>query len=154
VEGQHPVDREVPTDLAQERDVFEAAEPFVIVDYDRVGRTIAEAQETFETAADRSNVRIDCLLRQQLAAFILARRIADLRRPTAPQDYWLVARLLEPPQEHDRNEIADVQRRCCRVEPDVTGDDPFSRKRIECRGIGNLVDVAALVEQLEKGRAV
>ncbi len=65
-----------------------------------------------------------------------------------------MARLLEPAQQHDRNEIADVKARRGRVEADVAGHDLPLRQRVERRGIGDLMDVAALVEQLEEGGAV
>ena len=69
-------------------------------------------------------------------------------------DDRLVARLLEPAQQHDRHEVADVKARRGRVEADVAGDDLPLRQRVERRGIGHLMDVAALVEQAEEGGAV
>ena len=88
--------------------------------------------------------------REQLAALVLARGIADLGRAAAHQHDRLVARLLQPAQQHDLDEVADVEARRGRVEADIGGDDLLLRQRIERRGVGHLVDVAALVEQLEK----
>ena len=59
VEGQHPVDREMRADVAQERDVVERVEPVGIVDHDRVGRAVAEGQEALEHAPDRGDVGVD-----------------------------------------------------------------------------------------------
>ena len=61
VEGQHPVDREMRADVAQEGDVVERVEPVGIVDHDRVGRAVAEGQEALEDAADRGDVGVDRL---------------------------------------------------------------------------------------------
>ena len=89
--------------------------------------------------------------RQQLAALVLARRIADLGRAAAHQHDRPVARLLQPAQHHDLDQAADMEARRGRVEADVGGDDLPLRQRVERRGVGQLVDVAALVEQLEEG---
>ena len=95
-----------------------------------------------------------CSSREQLAALVLARGIADLGRPAAHQHDRLVPGLLQPAQHHDLHQAADVQARRGRVEADVGGDDLLLRQRIERRGVGRLVDVAALVEQAEEGGSV
>ncbi len=142
----------MPADLAQERDVFELAQPLVIVDHDRVGRPVAEGQEALEHLADAGDVGVDLLVGQQLAALVLAGRIADLGRPAAHQHDRLVARLLQPAQHHDLDQAADVQARRGRVEADVAGHDLPLRQGVEPCGVGQLMDVAALVEQLAGGR--
>ena len=81
-------------------------------------------------------------------------RVADLGRPAAHQHDRLVSGLLQPAQHHDLDQAADVKARRGRVEADVGGDDLLRRQRIERRGVGHLVDVAALVEQLEQGGTV
>ena len=86
VEGQHPVDREMRADVAQERDVVELVEPVVIVDHDRVGRPVAEGQEALEHPADQAMLASIVLVGEQLAAFVLAatdRRSWSCRRPSA-----------------------------------------------------------------------
>ena len=66
-----------------------------------------------------------------------------------------MARLLEAPQHHDLDEAADVERRRGGIETDIAGDDLPGGKRIEPCGIGDLVDIAALVEHAhEFGRIV
>jgi hypothetical protein len=57
-------------------------------------------------------------------------------------------RLLHPPQEHNLEQASDVQARRSRVEADIAGHNLLLSQRVESFGIGYLVDVAALVEQL------
>ena len=147
VEGQHPVDREVPPDLAQERDILERVEPFGIVGHDRVGRAVAELRNRSNTRRMPAMLASIVGVAQQLAAFVLARRIADLGRSAAHQHDRAVPGLLQPAKHHDLDQAADVEARRGRVEADVGGDDFFAGERIERRGVGRLVDVAALVEE-------
>ena len=58
-----------------------------------------------------------------------------------------MAGLLEAPQLHDLDEVADMEARSGRVEADVAGQDFPGRQRVERLGVGHLVDIAALVEQ-------
>ena len=136
--------------LAQERDVFEPVEPFGIVDHDRIGRPVAEGEEPREDAAYRGDVLGDALGGEQAARLVLEARIADLARAAAHHHDRLVPGLLEPPQQHDLHQRADMERGRGRVEADVAGHDLPDRERIERGGIGHLVDVAALVEQAQQ----
>ena len=68
-------------------------------------------------------VGVDPLLGQQLAALVLARRVADLGRPAADQRDRPVAGALQVAQQHDADEIADVQAVGRAVEPDIARDD-------------------------------
>ena len=52
IHRQHPVDREMPPDLAQEVDVVEPCEPFGVVGHDGVMLAFAEADEMGEGLAD------------------------------------------------------------------------------------------------------
>ena len=61
--------------------------------------------------------------REQLAALVLAGRIADLGGAAAHQHDRLVPGLLEPAQHHDLDEAADMERRRGRVEADIAGHD-------------------------------
>ena len=94
-------------------------------------------------------LRVDLLRGEKLAALVLARRIADLGCAAAHQDDRLVAGLLEAAQKHDLDQASDVQARRRGIETDVAGHDLLLRQRIEPLGVGNLVDVAALFEQLK-----
>ncbi len=137
-------------DVAQEGDVVELAQPVVVVDHHRVGRAVAEGQEALEHASDAGDVGVDLRIGQQLAALVLAGRIADLGRAAAHQHDRLVTGLLQPAQHHDLDKAADVKARRGRVEADVAGHDLLRRQGVEALGVGQLVDVAALVEQLQE----
>ena len=141
-------------DLAQERHIFERAQPIVIIDHDRVGRPVTKRQEALEHLADAGDIRVDIGIAQELPALVLAGRIADLGRPAAHQDDRLVPRLLHPAQDHDLDEASDMEARRGRVEADVAGHDLPLRQGVQPGGVGQLVDVAALVEQLEEGGTV
>ncbi len=151
VEAQHPVDREMLADLAQEGDIFEPVEPLGIVEQDRVRRPVTEGQEAFEDPLDRGDVGVDRLGGEQLAGLVLEAWIADLRGSAAHQHDRLVPGLLEPAEHHDLDEAADVERRRGGVEAYVAGDDLRLSERVEALGVGELVDEAALVERAEEG---
>ena len=113
------------------------------------GRPVVEAQQPLERAADRGNVRVDLLGSEQLAGFVLPRRVPDLGGAAAHEHDRTVPRLLQSPQQHDLHQASDMQAGRGRVEPDIGGDDFFTRERVQCGAVGRLVNVAALVEQLE-----
>jgi len=75
VHGQHAIDREVPADLAQERDVPEARQPIIVIDHERAGGAVVEAQVVTEDLADAGNVGVDLLVGEKLARFVAPRRI-------------------------------------------------------------------------------
>src|SRR3546814_14447358 len=85
IEAQHPVDREMLADRAQEGDVFERVEPLGIVEHHRLRWPVAEGQEPFEDALDRADIGLDAVLRQQLACRVLEARVADLPGAAAHQ---------------------------------------------------------------------
>ena len=60
-----------------------------------------------------------------------------------------MAGLLKPAQKHDLEQASDVQARRRCIETDIAGHDLLLRQRIEPLGVGSLVDVAALFEQLK-----
>ena len=121
--GQHPVDREMPPDIAQQGDVTQLVEPVGIVDHHGVAGAIAEMQELCEDRADARHVAGDLGIIEQLACFVLAGRIADPRRSPAHQDDRLVAILLEEAQQHDRHQAADMQAVRRAIIADI-GDEP------------------------------
>ena len=110
-EAEHPVDREVPAVLPQERDVAEGVEPLRIVGHQ--GRAVpvvpAEVEEALEDAPDPRDVGGDALVGEQLPALVLARRIADSGGAAPHQDDGAMSGTLHVPQQHDGNEAPGVQ---------------------------------------------
>ena len=90
------------------------------------------------------------VLGEQLARLVLEAGIADLAGAAAHQHDRLVAGLLEPAQQHDLHQAADVQRRRGRIEADIAGHDLPRSKRVERGRVGHLVDIAAFREHAEE----
>ena len=132
IHRQHAVDREMPADVAQHLDVVERGQPLGIVGHDGVALAGAERQELRERALDRVLVGVDLLVGEDLARLVAAGRIADARRAAAHQRDRLVAGLLQPVQHHDREQVADMQRRRGAVVADI-GDDAPARARAASR---------------------
>ena len=89
---------------AQEIDIAVLRQPLIIVDDDRIGRTITDFDQRIEGSQDRGFVGLDLLLGQHGARLVLAGRVADLGGAAAHQDDRLVAGLLHPAQHHDLHE--------------------------------------------------
>ena len=70
-------------------------------------------------------VRLDFVFGQQLAAFVLAGRIADLGGAAADKRDRPVPAALQNAKHHDADEIADMQARRGAVEADIGGDRAF-----------------------------
>ena len=150
IHRQHAVDREMAADVAQEFDVIEPRQPVGVIEQERVAGAFAKAQKSLESRLDRGLVGVDLLHCQQLAALVLAGRIADARGAAADQRQGLAARALEPGQQHDRYEIADMQRGRRAVKADVGRKAALSRLRVEPRKIGALMHKAARNQRGEK----
>ena len=152
IEGQHPVDREVPTDGAQELDVPEFAEPVLIVNHDRICRPVAEGEKPLEDAPDAGGVRGDRRIVQQPSGFVLARGIADAGRAAADQHDRPMAGPLKMPEEHDLQEAAYVEAGRRTVEADVGADRRLvGQQTVEVGEVGALVHVAPFGHALQEG---
>ena len=150
IEGEHTINREMRSDLLQQFDIAELSKPIMIVDHHRVRWTITKCQETFESGADGSDVRLDCLIGEHLAHLVLARGVTDPRCSTAHDDHWLMPCLLQSAQQHDRHEIADMKRWRGRVEADIGWHNLFRCQCVKRRGIRCLVNVATCIKQAEE----
>ena len=61
-----------------------------------------------------------------------------------------MAGALQPVEQHDLHQAADVQARRGAVEADVGGDDPLAQRSVERGLVGDLVDEAARSERVEE----
>ena len=91
------------------------------------------------------HVGVDLLVGEQLARLVAARGIADLGGAAAHQGDRLVAGLLPPAQQHDLQQVADMQRIGGAVEADIGRADAARQQLVEPRGIAALMHHAALV---------
>ena len=94
IHRQHPVDREVATNIAQHVDIVELGQPVGIIDHHRIACARAIAQKLRKNALDTVLVCIDLLDCQEFAGFILAGRVPDTCCAAAHQGDRLVARHL------------------------------------------------------------
>ena len=123
--GEHAVDAEMASVVAQEIDVVELVEPIGIVDHERVARRsspkLTNLPNTDSMPAILAAISASV---EQLARLVLAGRIADLGGAAADQHDRLVPGLLQLAQHHDPEQIADMQARRGAVEADIAGDAP------------------------------
>ena len=152
IHGEHAVDREVPANVAQQRDVEQAVEPVGVVGHHSVGRAVAEGEVVGEALLDARHVGIDLCRGEQLAGLVAARRVADLGGAAAHQGDRLVAALLPPAQQHDLEQMADMQRIGGTVEADIGGADAARQQFVEACGIAALMHHAALVHDTHEVR--
>jgi len=154
IETEHAIDRKMPADIAQEIDIVERIQPIGIVRHDRIvpGRFAgrAKAQETRKDRANAFEVFVDIVVRKQPPAFVLAGRIADARGAAPHQGDRTMSGLLQPVQQHDRQQGTDMQRRRGAVEADIAGNRRRTRQRVERLGLGDLMDESSRGEHIEK----
>src|SRR4029077_9228174 len=99
--GEHAVDAEMASVVAQEIDVVELVEPVGIVDHERVAAALTEAHEFAEHRLDAADIGGDLRIGEQLARLVLAGRTAALGGAPADQYDRLVPGLLQLAQHHD-----------------------------------------------------
>ena len=138
-------------EIAQERNVGELRQPLVVVD--QQGTAGREVQEARERALDAALVGVDLLLAEELPALVLAGRVADLGGPAAHERDRTMARLLQVPQHHDADEVADMQAVGGAVVADIGRDGAGGRRGVERRQIGALVNEAARLQRAQQLRA-
>ena len=150
LECQHPIDREVAADIAQERYVLQRVEPIGIVDEQCVGRAVAEFEETVKSTADTGDIGADLGIVEQLSGFVLARRVTDPRGAATHQHDRPVAGALQPAQHHDLHQRADMQAVRRRIEADIGGHRRVGGEGVEGVEIRALVQVTALDDRADE----
>ena len=145
VHGEHAVDREMPANVAQQRNVLEIVQPVGVIGHERVLRAAAEGQVIGEAFLDALHVGVDRLCREQLARLVAAGGVTHLGRAGTHQGDRLVSCLLPPAQQHDLQQMADMQGVGGAVEADIGGTGAGAQQLIEARGIAALMHHAALV---------
>ena len=132
IHGQHAVDAEMAADVAQHVDVVELGQPLGIVDHHGIvscrSRRCRNLENTcwmprllFSMSSSDSN----------LAALIPAGGIAHARGAAAHQGDGLVARLLQPVQQHDLDERTHMKGGCRAVESDIGCHLALGRQRVQ-----------------------
>ena len=152
LEGQHPVDREVPPDVAQEIEIVEPVEPRGIVEHERVALPVAIDEVAPEDAPHRGDVGVDLRARQQRALVGAKGGIAHLGGAPAHQRDRPVPACLQPAQHHDVEKMPDMQRGRGRVVADIGGHRARPHRRVQPLEIGAVRKIAARLHDVQELR--
>jgi hypothetical protein len=149
--GQHPVDPEVLPQLAEEVDRRQRGGPVQVVDVDRRpqallgGRPVEEgrdpASDPVHPAGDRRGVVEHALGRRS--------RVPDQPGGPAHQHDRLVPGPLQGPQDHELDQVPDVQALRRRVEAAVVGDRAVGEVLAQRLLVGALGDQPAAVQLVD-----
>ena len=132
-------------DLAQHLDIAEPVQPIGVVDHRGAG-----AEEGLEIGANAGEVGGDPPFVQQLPGFLPERGVADPGRAAAQHRDRTVAMPLEQPQQHDRDQVADMQRVSGEVEAGIAGERAGGECRVQPGLVRALEDEAACPRLLQK----
>ena len=150
VTAEHPVDREVLADVAEEVDGREAGRPVVVVDHGGGVRAV-ELQERLDLAAYPRDPVLDRVEGVQGAlAGVLG--VADHPGRAADQGVRRVAGPLEPAGGEDLDQVAHVQARGRRVEADIEPDAPAAQRVAQGVTIRGEREQAAPLQVVEEVR--
>ena len=108
IEGQHAIDGEVRSDVAQKFNIAEFAQPFVIVDHDRIGWPVPKVQQSLKHGEDSSDVIRYNLVGHHAATFVSTTWIADLSSSATHHDDRLMTSLLKAAQHHYLDQATDM----------------------------------------------
>ena len=150
LESQHPVDRKMPADLAQEFDIGQLVEPGGVVHHHGIGRAVAHLEKPPKRAVDARFVGSDILVRQQLARFVAPSRIANLGGAPAQEHDRPVAEMLKPAQHHDLHQASHVQAGCGTVEADIGRNGRVFQRGVERGFVGALMNEPARMKRVQK----
>ena len=152
VHGHHPVDGEMPADVAQHLDVVELRQPRGVVDHGGGVADPVESKESRKRLLDAGLVLLDLIEGEDLSRFVAAGRVADPGGAAAHEGDGRAARGLEPVQHHDRQEVADMERGRRAIVAHIGGEPAFQRRRVDAGQIRALVDEAAIGQHPEEFR--
>ena len=124
----HVVDSDVLTDVADEIEEGISLHPVIVVDkLSLVGSIGIEVENLGELGTDTLDIVKEGLLIEKLALLGLHRRVTDHAGGSADQGDRLVTALLEMPQYHYADKMADVQGVSRRVDSDISGLRTFHK---------------------------
>ena len=145
--GQHAVDAEQRTHLAQKVNVVEIQQPVAVIDHD--GLAVAEIQEARKLRLNAGDVFADGFAAHHLAQVALAAGVADHGGAAAAQDDGPVARPLEVTGHDDGHEVPHMQAVRRGVDAEVEGHGLALQRLVEVLLKGDLRDETALLEHVQ-----
>ena len=121
--GHHGIDREVFSDVAEEIEEADGADPRGIVDeLGGVGERFVEVEDAGELLSDGGDIAIEHFFGQQLAFGFFPRWIADAAGCSTCESDRAMACVLESAERDERHEVADVEGVGGRIEACVESD--------------------------------
>lgn len=112
---------------------------------------VLKSQYSSKGRLDAGLVGVDLVDGSQNARFVLAGRITDpCRAATHQRDRLASVGVLEPVQHHDRQQVADVERRAGAIVSDVGDELAIRCQRIDATLVRGLMDEAARMQRVEE----
>jgi hypothetical protein len=113
-------------------------------------RAVAIAEDARVDLLDALDIGLDLVDAEQAPLVIAEARIANHGRAAAHQADGAVAGFLQPVEHRHRDQVADMDAGRRRIVADIAGDAFLHRQGVEALGIGDLVDEASLIEDVEE----
>ena len=144
--GEHARDGEEGTDVAQEFEQIQIAEPCGIVEKERLA--VGEIQKTRQLLFEAGDVFVDGFDGHDGAGGRLAGRIADHGGAAADERDGAMAALLEPTHAHDGKKMPDMEAVSGGIEAYVESRGAFFESFAHGGFIGHLVKEAAFFQDV------
>ena len=110
-------------------------------------KPLVEIEVVLENLADARDIRRDLRFGQQLPRLIAAGRIAHLGGAASHEHDRPMSGALQVAQQHDRDQVADVQAVGRRVVSDIGRHHATARRRVQGSRVGLLVNESALLQR-------
>ena len=141
------------SDIAQEIEDADRAHPVGIVEQERGIRLALEIEQPAQLALDARDVGLEAFRREEIALGRLAARVADHAGRAARDGDGPMARQLEPAQNEQADQVAEVEAVGGRIEADVKGDRGRAGREqpFQFLAIGHVGDQPAPMKVLKDG---
>ena len=143
-ERQHPINAEMPPDVAQEFEVVQIVQPFGVVQHDRVTGTVTVGQVFLEHLLHAGDIGVDGGVVEQGAFIRPEGRVAHFGGAAAHQGDRFAAAFLQPAQHHDIHQMPHMKGFRCRVIADIGRHSPVHQRVIKALIVRTIGEKAAL----------
>ncbi len=154
--GHHGVDGKMLADVAQEIEHADRAHPVGVVEEEGlIFQPGSEVEQLPELVLDALDIGLENIGREEIALGRLAARVADHAGGAARDGDGSMARELEPAQDEQADQVAEVEAVGGGVEADVKRDRGRARREqaLQLVAVGHVGDQPAPMEVFEDGRS-